>query len=151
MYQFKKVNEDKYILIMNDKEFIFTRTIDIAKEIQSIDLETTFIVSEWLAERGETYDNTKLRITRTEGNKTIVDESNLRKIEEKAKSLAFSNILEKIFQKCFNMKFLDFIKETGIQEDSIFDFCKEFAEILTNGIPDDTPSEQNTQDNRETE
>ena len=154
MYQFKKKNDDEYILECNGKEYPFTRTIDIAREMQSVDLETTFIVSEFLAERGETYDNTKLRITRTEGNQTIVDESNLKRLEEKARTMAYNKVIDNVFMKTFKMHYLDLIKAIDIKltdEQAIIDFSSKFTEIIINGIPDDTPSEQDTQDNRETE
>lgn len=154
MYQFKKKSDDEYILECNGKEYPFTRTIDIAREMQSVDLETTFIVSEFLAERGETYDDTKLRITKTKGNQTIVDESNLKRLEEKARNMAYNKIIDNVFMKTFNMGYLKVLNILDIKtsdEQAIIDFSSKFTEIIINGIPDDTPSEQDTQDNRETE
>ena len=114
MYQFKKINDDEYCLISDNKEFPFKRTVDIAKEMQSIDMITTVKVAEFLAERGETYDNTKLRVERIEGNNTIIDESNLRMIEKKAKDIATTEVLNKVYKRLFNKSIAEMLKELDI-------------------------------------
>ena len=97
MYKFEKINEDTYKLITDTKEFTFTRTVDIARELQSVDMYTTFYVAQFLAERGETLDNTRLRVERHEGNKTIVDESGLEAVKKEARNLAYYDIINKLF------------------------------------------------------
>lgn len=142
MYKFEKINEDEYKLTGNGKEFTFTRTVDIVKEVQSIDLRATINVAEILAERGETYENTKLRITRNEGNKTIVDESNLRALESTARIQALNEVLDKVYRKIFNMAPLELVKEIGIDitdKESIAKFSENFTKILLNGMSDNTP------------
>lgn len=151
MYQFKKVNDDEFILVIGDKEYPFKRTIDLAKKYQSIDLETTYVMSEFLAERGETLDNTKLRVTREENGKTIVDESNLKALEKKANTIATERVLDDVFQKLIGMKYIETLLAVGIDiksEDNVTKFLLEFFEIVTNGMQDDTPSEQDTQGDR---
>lgn len=145
MYQFQKINDDEYKLISNDKEFTFTRTVDMVKEMQSVDLITTIKVAEILAERGETYENTKLRVEYKEGNNTVIDESNLRRLEEKAKDLATQEVLEKMYLKLFNKKPMELIKEIGIDiqdTESIKNFSSEVTKILVNGLDEDTPISQ---------
>lgn len=149
MYQFKKMNEDKYILITDHNEYEINRTIDLAKEIQSVDLIATTIVAEFLAERGETYDNTKLRITRQEGNKTYVDESNLKRLETQARNQAYYDVMNKIFKKTTEKGYMDMLKEVGIDTnnpdlDKIGKFVSDFTDVIINGI-DDTPRGEDTQ------
>ena len=144
MYQFKKKSDDEYILECNGKEYPFTRTIDIAREMQSVDLETTFIVSEFLAERGETYENTKLVITRQVGNKTIVDESNLKRLEQSAHNQAYFEVLDSIFKKTIKLSYINTMQEIGAKtEEDVNKFISEFANLIVHGI-DDTPRSENT-------
>lgn len=138
MYQFKKINEDEYKLISGDKEFTFTRTVDLAKEMQSVDLLVTIKLADLLAGRGETFDNTKLRIERKEGNQTIVDESNLRMIESKLKEQAYDEIALNLIKKAFNMDVTTLVKELGLKIEETSKFCEDFFKVLAKGI-DDTP------------
>lgn len=151
MYQFKKISDDEYSLISNNKEFPFKRTVNIAKEMQSIDMITTVKVAEFLAERGETYENTKLRIERKEGDKTIIDESNLRMIEKKANLIATTEVLDKVYRKLFNKSVSEMLKELEITDDTegIKNFSSKLTEVLIYGIDDDTPRGEDTQGNRE--
>ena len=142
MYKFEKINEDTYKLIVGDKEFIFTRTVDLAKELQSLDMYTTFYVAEFLADRGETLDNTKLRVERVENGKTIVDESNLEALKNQARNLAYYDIINKIFKKTFNKGYMELLNDIGINlnnEKEVGDFVGELTKILTNGLIDNTP------------
>ena len=151
MYQFKKVNDDEYILVVDNKEYPFKRTVDLAKKYQSIDLEATYIVSEFLAERGETLDNTKLRVTREENGQTIVDESNLKALEKKANTMATNKVLDDVFEKLIGMKYIETLLAVGIdmtKEENVTKFLTEFFEIITNGMPDNTPSDKDTQGDR---
>lgn len=142
MYKFEKIDEDNYKLIINDKEFTFTRTIDLARELQSVDMYTTYYVAEFLADRGETLDNTKLRIERKENGKTIIDESNLEALKKQASSLAYYEILNRIFKKTFNIDFMTLLKETGITDtNEIGRFTADITKIFVNGLEDNTPRE----------
>ena len=150
MYQFKKVNEDKYILITDHNEYEINRTIDLAKEIQSVDLIATTIVAELLAERGETYENTKLRVTIQDENKTIVDESNLKRLEERARNQAYYDVMNKIFKKTTGLGYMEIIKEAGISYtdlDGVGKFVNDFTGIILNG-QDDTPRSENKTEDR---
>lgn len=142
MYKFEKLNEDTYKLIINDKEYTFTRTINLAKELQSVDLETTLVLADMLAERGETFENTKLKVERQEGNKTIIDETNFNLVKQEAAKIAYYNILERIFKKIFHVGYMDLIIETGLTKvEDITKFVSELTEVLINGIKDNTPRE----------
>lgn len=143
MYRFEKISEDTYKLIGN-KEFTFTRTIDLAKTLQSLDMETTIILADILAERGETFENTKLKIERKEGNKTIVDESNFDRVKEQARNIAMYNILDKIFKKLFGLGYLELITQVGLDTNNLPEiekFVTDLTNVLVNGIKEQTPSE----------
>lgn len=144
MYKFEKINNDTYKLIINNKEFTFTRTIDLVKELQSVDLYTTYYVAEFLADRGETLEDTKLRIERKLNGQTIVDESNLNAIKEQAKNIAYYEILNKIFKKTFGLDYLELLKETGINANdtkAVSEFVADITNIFIKGIEDNTPSD----------
>lgn len=144
MYQFKKINDDKYKLITDSSEYEINRTVDLAREIQSVDLRATTIVAEFLAERGETYENTKLVITKQEGNKTIVDESNLKRLEQSAHNQAYFEVLDSIFKKTIKLSYINTMQEIGAKtEEDVNKFISEFANLIVHGI-DDTPRSENT-------
>lgn len=150
MYQFKKINDDEYKLITDNNEYTIKRNIDLAKEIQSVDLIATTIVAEFLAERGETYENTKLRTTIQDNNKTTIDESNLKRLEERARNQAYYDVMNKIFKKTTGLGYMDTIKEAGISYtdlDGVGKFVNEFTGIILNGI-DDTPRSEDTPGDR---
>jgi hypothetical protein len=146
MYKFEKINEDTYKLTTDTKEFTFTRTVDIARELQSVDMYTTFYVAQFLAERGETLDNTSLRVERHEGNKTIVDESGLEAVKKEARNLAYYDIINKLFNKIFGKGYMELLTEIGIDlnnQDAVGKFVGELTRILTAGLDDNTPSVNN--------
>lgn len=144
MYQFKKINDDKYKLITDNSEYEINRTVDLAREIQSVDLRATTIVADLLAERGETYENTKLVVTRQEGNKTIVDESNLKRLEQSAHNQAYFEVLDSIFKKTIKLSYINTMQEIGAKtEEDVNKFISEFANLIVHGV-DDTPRSENT-------
>lgn len=150
MYKFEKINEDEYKLTTDKGEHRIIRDINVVKEAQSIDMYSTIIVAEFLAERGETYDNTKLRVTTKINDngviKEIVDESNLKRLEEQAKNQAYYDVMNKIFKKTCNVGYIEIIKECGIDTNDtvgVEKFVTEFTEIITRGI-DDTPRQNDT-------
>ena len=150
MYKFEKISDDKYKLVTDSKEHLLIRNIDLTKEIQSVDLYSTMIVADFLAERGETYDNTKLRVTRKINDngtlKEIVDESNLKRLEEKARNQAYYEVLDRVFNKTCGVGYLDIIKECGItNNEGVEKFVKEFTEVITQGI-DDSPRQDTQRD-----
>lgn len=146
MYKFEKINEDTYKLITDEKEFTFTRTVDLAKELQKLDLYTTSYLVDMLAERGETIDNTKLRIEKKVDGKIIVDESNLNFLKQKAKDLAFMDILDKITKKIFGIDFITTLSTINVDETDtkgIENFTTDLGTILVKGMSDNSPRGEN--------
>ena len=141
MYKFEKISEDTYKLIINQEEFTFTRTVDLAKELQSVDLETTLVLADKLAERGETFENTTLKVERTDGNKTYIDETNFNLVKQEAAKIAYYNILDRIFKKIFKFGYLDLLVKIGLKnENEIVKFVSELSDVLVNGT-NNTPRE----------
>lgn len=146
MYKFEKINEDTYKLITDEKEFTFTRTVDLAKELQKLDLYTTSYLVDMLAERGETIDNTKLRIEKKVDGKIIVDESNLNFLKQKAKDLAFMDVLDKITKKIFGIDFITTLSTINVDETDtkgIENFTADLGTILVKGMSDNSPRGEN--------
>lgn len=146
MYKFEKINEDTYKLITDEKEFTFTRTVDLAKELQKLDLYTTSYLVDMLAERGETIDNTKLRIEKKVDGKIIVDESNLNFLKQKAKDLAFMDVLDKITKKIFGIDFITTLSTINVDETDtkgIENFTTDLGTILVKGMSDNSPRGEN--------
>lgn len=142
MYKFEKINEDTYKLVTDTEEITFNRVIDIVKELQSVDMYTTYYVAEFLAERGETLENTKLRVERKENGKTIVDDSNLKALEEKARNSAYYDILNRVFRKTLGKDYLGTLQLLNINSadvEGVRKFVEEFTNILVKGINDNTP------------
>lgn len=150
MYKFEKINEDTYKLITNNEEFTFTRTVDLAKELQKVDMYTTMYMADLLAERGETFENTKLKTETRENGKTIVDETNFNVLKEQARNIATFDVMNSIFNKIFKKPYLDILKNIDIKEtdkEGISQFTSKLADILVNGMIEDTPREQTEERN----
>ena len=145
MYKFKKIDGDKFIIMYEKnkekKQIEFARTIKTANRLQSIDSEARFRVMKELTEQGYTMDNNPFVVVKTEGNKTIKDESNLNYLIEQEKENTSAIIITEIIQEVFGMNFDDLIPEIGIEstdEKEIIKFVQEFAFILKNGETSDT-------------
>jgi len=145
MYKFKKIDGDKFILMYEKdkekKQIEFTRTIKSANRLQSIDSEARFRVMKELTEQGYTMDNNPFVVIKTEGNKTIRDESNLNYLIEKEKETTLAIIITEIIQEVLGMSFDDLIPEIGenpTDQEALIKFIQEFAYILRKGETSDT-------------
>lgn len=139
MYKFERINDDKFKVIGTGKEFEFTRVVEIAKELQSMDIKKTIKLIEFLAERGETIETTKLRVQRQEGNKTIIDESNLEAIKKEFEKPIMTEIIDNILKKQINRNMEQFISELGVEINEAATFGRDFVFALVNGVSEDTP------------
>ena len=113
----------------------------MANRLQSIDSEARFRVMKELTEQGYTMDHNPFVIIKTEGNKTIKDESNLNYLIEKEKETTSAIIITEIIEETFGMKFDDLIPEIEVEptdEKELIKFIQEFAFILRNGETSDT-------------
>ena len=142
MYKFIRINEDEFQII-GAKTFTFTRTVDLAKKLQSTDIRKTEKLIEYLAERGETIGNTKLRIERKEGNKTYIDESNLEAIKKAYEQEVTIEIIDDIVKAQIGIGFEQLLMELKIEKDEGEQFGKDFFTALANGVEEDTPRIEN--------
>lgn len=142
MYKFIRINEDEF-QIVGAKTFTFTRTIDLARRLQSTDIKKTEKLIEYLAERGETIGNTKLRIERKEGNKTYIDESNLEAIKKAYEQEVTIEIIDDIVKAQIGIGFEQLLMELKIEKDEGEQFGKDFFTALANGVEEDTPRIEN--------
>lgn len=146
MYKFEKINEDTYKLITDEKEFIFTRTVDLAKELQKVDLYTTSYLADMLAARGETFENTTLKVERIEGNKIIVDESNFNMMKQEARKLAYYDVMNLVFKKIFRKDYIEMLMDLKIDLEDLNEvekFVTELTQILVNGMKENSPRVNN--------
>lgn len=139
MYKFSKVNEDEFKLEYKDKVINFKRDVETAKRIQSIDSEAFMMAIADLSKQGYTMANNPYIVTRKEGNKEIVDESNWNYIVDKKKEEATILIMDELFVKCLNFHMTDLFYDIGFdlnQNDDlnkIAEFEEEFILIMTQG------------------
>lgn len=146
MYKFEKINEDTYKLITDEKEFTFTRTVDLAKELQKVDLYTTSYLADMLAARGETFENTTLKVERIEGNKIIVDESNFNMMKQEARKLANYDVMNLVFKKIFRKDYIEMLMDLKIDLEDLNEvekFVTELTQILVNGMKENSPRVNN--------
>lgn len=146
MYKFEKINEDTYKLITDEKEFIFTRTVDLAKELQKVDLYATSYMADILAARGETFENTTLKVERIEGNKTIVDETNFNMMKQEARKLANYDVMNLVFKKIFKKDYIEMLMDLKIDLEDLNEvekFVTELTQILVNGMKENSPRVDN--------
>lgn len=146
MYKFEKINEDTYKLITDEKEFIFTRTVDLAKELQKVDLYATSYMADMLAARGETFENTTLKVERIEGNKTIVDETNFNMMKQEARKLANYDVMNLVFKKIFRKDYIEMLMDLKIDLEDLNEvekFVTELTQILVNGMKENSPRVDN--------
>lgn len=141
MYKFSKLNEDEFQLEYKDKVIKFKRDVETAQRIQSIDSEAFMMAIADLSKQGYTMQNNPYIVTRKEGNKEIVDESNWNYIIDKMKEEATILIMDELFVKCLNFHMSDLFYDMGInlntatekQLNIITEFETEFILIMTQG------------------
>lgn len=141
MYKFIKVNEDEFKLEYEKRTINFKRDIETAQRIQSIDSEAFMMALADLSKQGYTMQNNPYIVTRKEGNKEIVDESNWNYIIDRKKEEATVLIMDELFVKCLNFHMKDLFEDMGINLDTatdkdlniITEFETEFILIMTQG------------------
>lgn len=140
MYKFKRLNEDEFELNYNNKSIKFKRDVQTAQRIQAIDSEAMMLALADLSKQGYTMQNNPYIVTRKEGDKEIVDESNWNYIIDRKKEEASTLIIDELFVKCLNFHLVDLLVDMGIDlnnEDdlkTVTEFETDFILIMTQGI-----------------
>ena len=104
-----------------------------------MDLKKTVKLIEFLADRGETIETTKLRIERKNGNETIIDESNLEAIKKTFEQPIMSEILDNVLKNQIGLTMAELITEIKLDKSEAERFGTELGSALIYGIKEETP------------
>lgn len=134
MFKFEKVNSKDYKLIYSknneEKEILFTITVEMVKELQGIVKNARLNMFKELTEAGISKDD--LIIRKEVNGQIIYDETNYKKYEEEFMMTAQLETIDKVYKKAFNMGIEQLVNELGIANDEkeAFRFSTEFATIV---------------------
>lgn len=135
MYKFKKIDKDTFELEYNGVTHTITNDLEKVVQLQQVDFEARVLLNKKLKEQNATLED--LQYERKEGNKTIVDDSQLQLLLEECKKEAIYNKLKKIIKDTTDLDLLQIAKELG--EDEFQKFVSEFV-INMSGEGEKTPS-----------
>ena len=135
MYKFKKIDKDTFELEYNGVTHTITNDLEKVVQLQQVDFEARVLLNKKLKEQNATLDD--LQYERKEGNKTIIDDSQLQLLLEECKKEAIYNKLKKIIKDTTDLDLLQIAKELG--EDEFQKFVSEFV-INMSGEGEKTPS-----------
>ena len=113
-YEFVKVDDDNITLKYKDKEFNIKKDIDLLKRLGSIQQKAKIKMMADLKKDGLTVSD--LEVERHEGNKTIIDKSNLTNLEKDYLDIVANEILNEITLKYTNMGLLDIFKDMDLTD-----------------------------------
>lgn len=128
-YKFTKIDDDNTELSYKDKTFILKKDVELLTKMESLQVRAKRKMIFDLAKDGLTIED--LQVERHEGNKTIVDKSNLLSLEKDYLDLVSTEILNEITTKYTNMTLPELLKDIEIniseqglkeQEQFIYDF-----------------------------
>lgn len=113
-YEFIKVDDDNITLKYKDKEFNIKKDIDLLKRLGSIQQKAKIKMMADLKKDGLTVSD--LEVERHEGNKTIIDKSNLTNLEKDYLDIVANEILNEITLKYTNMGLVDIFKDMDLTD-----------------------------------
>lgn len=113
-YEFIKIDDDNITLKYKDKEFNIKKDIDLLKRLGSIQQKAKIKMMADLKKDGLTVSD--LEVERHEGNKTIIDKSNLTNLEKDYLDIVANEILNEITLKYTNMGLLDIFKDMDLTD-----------------------------------
>ncbi len=120
-YEFIKVDDDNITLKYKDKEFNIKKDIDLLKKLGSIQQKAKIKMMADLKKDGLTVSD--LEVERHEGNKTIIDKSNLTNLEKDYLDIVASEILNEITLKYTNKGLLEIFNDIGLNDDESVKFA----------------------------
>lgn len=154
-YEFKFISTDNYELRYTDKDknekvIPFTRTIEMASKLQSIEKRARLSMYKDLTEMGMTKDD--LVVVKEINGKRIYDESNYVSYEQNYMDLARYEIINEIFELCFKKNLNDLLIDMGLTEKSdpkqVELFSNKFATIIIGKDKEETPSGSNKEESK---
>lgn len=120
-YEFIKVDDDNITLKYKDKEFNIKKDIDLLKRLGSIQQKAKIKMMADLKKDGLTVSD--LEVERHEGNKTIIDKSNLTNLEKDYLDIVASEMLNEITLKYTNMSLVEIFNDIGLNDDESVKFA----------------------------
>lgn len=120
-YEFIKVDDDNITLKYKDKEFNIKKDIDLLKKLGSIQQKAKIKMMADLKKDGLTVSD--LEVERHEGNKTIIDKSNLTNLEKDYLDIVASEMLNEITLKYTNMGLAEIFNDIGLNDDESVKFA----------------------------
>ena len=120
-YEFIKVDDDNITLKYKDKEFNIKKDIDLLKKLGSIQQKAKIKMMTDLKKDGLTVSD--LEVERHEGNKTIIDKSNLTNLEKDYLDIVASEMLNEITLKYTNMGLVEIFNDIGLNDDESVKFA----------------------------
>ena len=136
-YEFIKVDEDTTKLKYKDKEFSIRKDIDLLKKLGSIQIKSKTRMYSELAKEGISVKD--LEIERHEGNKTLIDKSNIIDLEKYYLDLTAAEVLNEISLKYTTMSIDALITDIGIAEEESKKFMTDLLKALKG---EQSPSEK---------
>lgn len=120
-YEFIKVDDDNITLKYKDKEFNIKKDIDLLKKLGSIQQKAKIKMMADLKKDGLTVSD--LEVERHEGNKTIIDKSNLTNLEKDYLDIVASEMLNEITLKYTSMGLVEIFNDIGLNDDESVKFA----------------------------
>ena len=120
-YEFIKVDDDNITLKYKDKEFNIKKDIDLLKKLGSIQQKAKIKMMADLKKDGLTVSD--LEVERHEGNKTIIDKSNLTNLEKDYLDIVASEMLNEITLKYTNKGLVEIFNDIGLNDDESVKFA----------------------------
>lgn len=152
-YEFIKIDLDTYKLVYTNKDkkevsIEFKRTIEMGKELQSINAKARIEMFKNLTEMGLTKDDLIIKKKDGKGN-TIYDETNYQEFEKKYIEEMSVSTIDELIRKCFNKNVLELFEDMGVdiknikadETKEIEIFTKKFVTIVK-GSDEETPSRE---------
>lgn len=152
-YEFVKVDLDTYKLVYTNKEkkevsIEFKRTIEMGKELQSINAKARIEMFTGLTAMGLTKDDLIIKKKDGKGN-IIYDETNYQEFEKKYIEEMSVSTVDELIRKCFNKNVLELFEDMGVDIKNAKDneikeielFTQKFVTIVK-GDDEKTPSRE---------
>lgn len=140
-YEFVKVDDDTTKLKYKDKEFEIKKTVGLLEKLQKVNNKAKLSMMKALTEQGMTAND--LIVERKEGNKTIVDKSNLIELEQYYIGVESQNIYDDILKESTGMTLAEILLDIDLDyndQNVVKDFMVELTKSIS--ITPKTPSEE---------
>lgn len=140
-YEFVKVDDDTTKLKYKGKEFEIKKTVGLLEKLQKVNNKAKLSMMKALTEQGMTAND--LIVERKEGNKTIVDKSNLIELEQYYIGVESENVYDEILKESTNMTLAEILIDIDLDyndKNVVKDFMVELTKSIS--ITPKTPSEE---------